>query len=126
MAPEPYGRLCNFGIKSPENAKPIVKNWSVLSDPDTRRDRRRYAASWKAGIQVRRIALAAFAAVLATAAHADTSQNCAAAWRNMPPVSKGDMTQKEWLAKCRKPTYTIAEYGAPGYAIAICKDGHFS
>jgi len=72
------------------------------------------------------IAISGLAALLASAAHADTPQNCAAAWQNMPNADRGDMTQREWSAKCLKPTYSIGEYGAPGYAIAICKDGHFS
>jgi hypothetical protein len=36
------------------------------------------------------------------------------------------MTSGEWMAKCRKPTYTIGNYGAPSFTTAICKDGHFS
>jgi len=75
---------------------------------------------------MRPIALAAFAGLLATAAHADTRENCAAAWQNMPPADRGEMTSNEWTAKCQKPAYTIGKYGAPSYAIAICKDGHFS
>ena len=75
---------------------------------------------------MRLIAVAALAGLIAVPAHADTIQNCAAAWRNMLSADRGDMTHKEWLAKCLKQTYQVGEYGVPGYAIAICKDGHFS
>jgi len=82
---------------------------------------------FRRGLIVRLLtAIAGLAALLATPVHADTRQNCAAAWQNMPTADRGDMTQREWSAKCLKPTYSIGEYGAPGYAIAICKDGHFS
>jgi|tagenome__1003787_1003787.scaffolds.fasta_scaffold20867558_1 hypothetical protein len=72
------------------------------------------------------LVIAELAVLLASSVHADTRQNCAAAWQNMPTADRGDMTQREWSAKCLKPTYSVGEYGAPGYAIAICKDGHFS
>jgi hypothetical protein len=76
---------------------------------------------------VRLLAATGIAALLVmSAAHAETREACAAAWQNMPPVDRGDMTAAEWSAKCLKPTYYIGEDGAPGYAIAICKDGHFS
>ena len=44
----------------------------------------------------------------------------------MPPADKGAMTRQDWLAKCLKATYQVGQYGAPSYAMAICKDGHFS
>jgi len=75
---------------------------------------------------MRLVAVAAVATFLATGIHADTHENCAAAWKTMPAVDRGDMTLKEWSAKCLKPAYWIGEYGAPSYTIAICKDGHFS
>ena len=66
------------------------------------------------------------AGLFPTFAHADTLENCATAWRNMPAPDKGAMTQTDWSAKCLKPTYRVGEYGAPSYAMAICRDGHFS
>jgi hypothetical protein len=76
---------------------------------------------------MRVIAIVALASFLtAAAAHADTRENCAAAWQNMPAADRGDMTQTEWSAKCLKPKYQVGEEGAPSYTIAICRDGHFS
>ena len=72
------------------------------------------------------ILMAALAGLIATSAQADTAQNCATAWQNMPPADRGAMTRQEWSAKCLKSNYQVGEYGAPSYAIAICKDGHFS
>jgi hypothetical protein len=76
---------------------------------------------------MRAVAVVALAGLLtAAAAHADTRENCATAWKNMPVADRGAMTFNEWWVKCRKPTYIIGEEGAPSYTIAICKDGHFS
>ena len=75
---------------------------------------------------MRVLAVAALALLFGSRAHADTRENCAAAWHNMPTVDRGDMTFKEWWGKCRKPSYMVGEYNVPSYAIAICKDGHFS
>jgi hypothetical protein len=75
---------------------------------------------------MRLIAVAGFAALLATSAESDSSRNCAAAWRNIPPADRGAMTNKAWSAKCLKTTYRVGEYGIPSSAMVICKDGHFS
>ena len=69
---------------------------------------------------------AAVVFVLATPAHADSRENCAAAWQNMPAPDRGAMTHKEWWAKCTRASYSVGEYTAPSSTIAICKDGHFS
>ena len=75
---------------------------------------------------MRFLVVAVLAGLIPGLAQADTRENCAAAWRNMPPADKGAMTQKDWSEKCLKATYQVGEYGAPSYALAICKDGHFS
>jgi len=69
---------------------------------------------------------AAVAFLLATPAQADTREDCATAWQNMPGPDRGKMTHAEWWAKCTRARYVVGEYNAPSYAIAICKDGHFS
>ena len=76
---------------------------------------------------MRLIALAAFAGLLTTAAHADTMQHCAAAWQIMMPADKGEMTYKEWSAKCLKAGYKVGKTGeAPAGATAMCKDYTYS
>ena len=77
---------------------------------------------------MRLIAVAGFAAMLATAAHADTMANCASAWKAMSAADKGSMTYKAWSTKClakgfTAPTPTAA---APTGATALCKDGSYS
>ena len=76
--------------------------------------------------RMRLLVVAVLAGLIPGLAHADTRENCAAAWRNMPSADKGPMTREDWFAKCLKPTYQVGEYGAPSYAMAVCKDGHFS
>ncbi|HSC18624.1 MAG TPA: hypothetical protein VLC74_06890 [Rhizomicrobium sp.] len=69
---------------------------------------------------------AAIGFLLAAPAQADTRENCATAWQNMPAPDRGAMTHAEWWAKCTRASYTVGEYNAPSYATAICKDGHYS
>jgi invasion protein IalB len=75
---------------------------------------------------MRLIALAAFAGLLATAAHADTMKNCAAAWEAKTPDAKSAGTYKAWSATCLKAEYEATvpdtDTAAPTGATAKCKD----
>ena len=77
---------------------------------------------------MRLIALAAFAGLLATAAHADTMKNCAAAWKAKAPDAVAAGTYKAWDTKCLAKGYTApaAASAAPAGATARCKDGTYS
>jgi len=75
---------------------------------------------------MRILAAVIFAGLLTTPARADSQENCAIAWQNMPVPDRGAMTHSEWWRKCTKASYTVGEENAPSYTIAICKDGHFS
>ena len=80
---------------------------------------------------MRLIALAAFAGLLATAAHADTMKNCAAAWKAMTPEAVAAKTYKAWSAICLKSGYKVsgppmATPQPPAGATAMCKDGTYS
>lgn len=80
---------------------------------------------------MRLIALAAFAALLTTAAHADTMGHCAAAWKAKTPVATAAGSYKAWSKICLAKGYTVpAEAGTmppvPAGATAQCKDGTYS
>ena len=76
-----------------------------------------------------RLMLAAAATCLvASAAHADTTANCAAAWKAMTPAQQAVMTEKAWTAKCTAKDYMVPpnESQIPAGATAICKDNTYS
>jgi hypothetical protein len=87
---------------------------------------------------MRPIAVAALAGLLATAAHADTMKNCAAAWKtkNADAVAAG--TYKAWSTKCLAKGYTVMRpttggtmmatpvAAPPAGATAMCKDHTYS
>jgi hypothetical protein len=82
---------------------------------------------------MRLVALALFAGVLATAAHADTMKNCAAAWKAKTPDAVAAKTYKAWSTTCLAKGYTVAAptasaapAAAPARATAICKDNTYS
>ena len=77
---------------------------------------------------MRWMALAAFAGLLTTAAHADTTANCAAAWKAKTPDAVAAETYKAWSATCLKSDYKAAapESPAPLDATAKCNDGTYS
>jgi hypothetical protein len=78
---------------------------------------------------MRLIALAAFAGLLTTAAHADTMTNCAAAWKAKTPDAAAAKTYKAWSATCLKADYKAALAATatpPAGATAQCKDGTYS
>jgi hypothetical protein len=77
---------------------------------------------------MRLILSAVVAALLASAAHADTMKNCAAAWKAMTPAQQKVMTYKAWNAKCMAKGYTVPmnEAKIPAGATAMCKDNTYS
>lgn len=78
---------------------------------------------------MRLIFLAAFAGLLATAAHADTMGHCAAAWKLKTPEALAAKTYKAWSATCLKSDYKTAAgtpAAPPPGATAQCKDGTYS
>ena len=78
---------------------------------------------------MRLLALAAFAGLLATAAHADTMGHCAAAWRLKTAETSKAKSYQEWSAICLKADYKTAAgtpAAPPPNATAKCKDGTFS
>jgi hypothetical protein len=80
---------------------------------------------------MRLIALAAFAALLATAAHADTMVHCAAAWKAKTPEATAAGSYKAWSKTCLVKTYTVPASTAgasavPQGATAVCKDLTYS
>lgn len=78
---------------------------------------------------MRLIALAAFAGLLATAAHADTMKHCAAAWKAKTPGAVAAGSYKAWSSTCLTAKYK-ADFPAtappPAGATAMCKDNTFS
>jgi hypothetical protein len=80
---------------------------------------------------MRLIALAAFAGLLATAAHADTMTHCAAAWKAKTPDAVAAGSYKAWSTKCLAKGYTVpasttGTAGPPAGATAVCKDLTYS
>ena len=77
---------------------------------------------------------AAAAALLTSAAHADTMKNCAAAWKAKTPDATAAGTYKVWSTKCLAKGYTVTAAGSamaapttpPAGATAKCKDGTYS
>ena len=77
---------------------------------------------------MRLILVSAIAALLATAAHADSMKNCAAAWKAKTPDAVAARSYKAWSAKCLNVDYNTvpAAAPAPDGATAMCKDGTYS
>ena len=83
---------------------------------------------------MRLIALAAFAGLLATAAHADTMKNCAAVWNALSPPDKAKIAYNAYSAECLKKDSTagqavmtaLPKEEAPPGATAMCQDGTYS
>jgi len=77
---------------------------------------------------MRLIAFVAFAGLLATAAHADTMKNCAAAWKMKLPAATITGSYKAWSTTCLAKGYVVAATvpTAPAGATAICKDKTYS
>jgi hypothetical protein len=80
---------------------------------------------------MRLIALAAFAGLLTTAAHADTMAHCAAAWKAKTPEAAAAGSYKAWDKTCLVKTYTVSATAAPAAAApagatAMCKDNTYS
>ena len=81
-----------------------------------------------------RLLLATALALAATAAHADTMKNCAAAWKAKAPDAVAAGTYKAWSTKCLAKGYTVTAPGtamaapasAPAGATAMCKDNTYS
>src|SRR2546430_8726382 len=81
------------------------------------------------GYTMRLIALAAFAGLLTTAAHADTMTNCAAAWKAKNPDAVATGSYKAWDKTCLAKGYAVPVSGAaapPTGATAMCKDNTYS
>ena len=68
--------------------------------------------------------------LIATAVHADTMKNCAAAWRAMSAADKGKTSYKAWSTTCLKKDYKVQAAATPAAvpagATAKCKDGSYS
>jgi invasion protein IalB len=80
---------------------------------------------------MRLIALAAFAGLHTTAAHADTMAHCAAAWKAKTPEATAAGSYKAWDKACLVKTYTVPASTAgastvPPGATAVCKDLTYS
>jgi hypothetical protein len=82
---------------------------------------------------MRLIALAAFAGLLTTAAHADTMAHCAAAWKAKTGSAVAAGSYKRWSEICLTAKYTAdmpastsATTTPPPGATAMCKDGTYS
>ena len=80
---------------------------------------------------MRLIALAAFAGLLTTAAHADTMAHCAAAWKAKTPEATAAGSYKAWDKTCLAKSFTVAASASttappPAGATAMCKDGTYS
>jgi len=77
---------------------------------------------------MRLILVAAAAALLTSAAHADTAANCIAAWKAMTPAQQAVMTANAWTAKCTAQGYTVPANISqiPAGATAMCKDNTYS
>ncbi|MBV8799846.1 MAG: DUF3761 domain-containing protein [Alphaproteobacteria bacterium] len=79
---------------------------------------------------MRLIALAAFAGLLATAAHADTMAHCSAAWKAKTAEATAAGTYQAWSKTCLVKTYTVPASATaaapPAGATAQCKDGTYS
>jgi len=77
---------------------------------------------------MRLIFAAAIAALIRSSAHADTTENCAAAWKTMTPAQQAVMTNDAWTAKCTAKDYTVPpnESQIPAGATAMCKDNTYS
>jgi hypothetical protein len=82
---------------------------------------------------MRIIVIAAFTGLVATAAHADTMKNCAAAWKAMTPADKAATTYKAYSATCLKKGTTAGTANGsmtatppPAGATAMCKDNTYS
>jgi hypothetical protein len=77
---------------------------------------------------MRVILIAAAAALLTSAAHADTAANCAAAWKAMSPAQQKVMPSEAWTAKCTAAGYTVPANISqiPAGATAMCKDNTYS
>ena len=82
-----------------------------------------------------RLILAVASLVLATAAHADTMKNCAAAWKAKTPDATAAGTYKAWSTKCLAKGYTVTASSSamakpvaapPAGATAMCKDNTYS
>jgi hypothetical protein len=77
---------------------------------------------------MRLVLIAAAAALVTSAAHADSADNCAAAWKAMSPAQQKVMSNAAWTAKCTAADYTVpANIGQiPAGATAMCKDNTYS
>jgi hypothetical protein len=80
---------------------------------------------------MRLIPIAAFAGLLATAAHADTMAHCAAAWKANTPIATAAGSYQAWSKTCLAKGYTVPTEAAtmnlmPAGATAQCKDGTYS
>lgn len=78
---------------------------------------------------MRLIAVAALAGLLATAAHADTMKNCAAAWKQKTQSAAAAGSYKAWSSICLVKNYKAdfpAAATAPAGATAMCKDKTYS
>jgi hypothetical protein len=78
---------------------------------------------------MRLITPAAFAALLATAAHADTMAHCAASWKAMSAADQARTTYDDYSSTCLKSDYKAMpalEATPPAGAKALCKDGTYS
>ena len=77
---------------------------------------------------MRLLALAIFAGLVASPAHADTQQNCEAAWDGMAPDAQSKTTRDQFISACQNAHTTAgaAAIKPPSDATAKCADGSYS
>src|SRR5437764_5103780 len=78
---------------------------------------------------MRLVAVAAFAGLVATAAHADTMSHCATAWKAKTTEATAAESYSAWSKTCLAKSYFVSpatDATPPAGATAMCKDNTYS